>query len=328
MLEESAQEMLPGVISQLSGQAWPRLHWWGSARSALTHPPHSKPITSQPVFIHNTFPTISPITPDICHPWAIKAKKQAFGPHWSPSFSISGHFRLIWTDKGLLACACLCCVARAQVTTRNLCMSTISTARASPLRHLPALFTTIQSVSAPKCALLYWVSSAQCPQSVPPLYWVSGGQCQQPPTSSFAAINQRPRATPNSFWPLLLLNKFGNFWMSIHLELGHTVLRSEQDCSGKFPLQWSMNRFNICIWGNKLTDTNRNLFDDPKQKSLEIAIVPNIQNAQTQSYCNINYNQILKNLVPNKLNTIFSCFRPPKRVMPFPAMSPQDAMLR
>ena len=160
------------------------------------------------------------------------SKKQAFGPHWSPSFSISGHFRLIWTDKGLLACACLCCVARDQVTTRNLCISTISTATASPLSHLPALFTTIQSVSAPKCALLYWVSSAQCPQSVPPLYWVSGGQCQQPPTSSFAAINQRPRATPNSFWPLLLLNKFGHFWMSIYLELGHTVLRSEQDCSG------------------------------------------------------------------------------------------------
>ena len=211
----------------------------------------------QPVFIHNTFPTISPTY----HSWHLpslgnKSKKQAFGPHWSPSFSISGHFRLIWTDKGLLACACLCCVARAQVTTRNLCISTISTARASALSHLPALFTTIQSVSAPKCALLYWVS---------------GGQCQQPPTSSFAAINQRPRATPNSFWPLLLLNKFGNFWMSIHLELwSHTVLRSEQDCSGKFSLQWSMNRFNICIWGNKLTDTNRNLFDDPKQKAWKL----------------------------------------------------------
>ena len=311
--------MLPGVISQLSGQAWPRLHWWGSARSALTHPPHSKPITSQPVFIHNAFPTISPITPDICHPLSNKSKKQAFGPHWSPSFSISGHFRLIWTDKGLLACACLCCVARVQVTTRNLCISTISTARASPLRHLPALFTTIQSVSAPKV----------CPP-VLGLWWPD--QCQQPPTSSFAAINQRPPATPNSFWPLLLLNKFGNFWMSIHLELGHTVLRSEQDCSGKFSLQWSMNRFNICIWGNKLTDTNRNLFDDPKQKSLEIAIDPNIQNAETQSYCSINSSQILNNLnikIIILTNWIqFSRFRPPKRVMPFPAMSPQDAMLR
>ena len=157
------------------------------------------------------------------HSWHLpslsnKSKKQAFGPHWSPSFSISGHFRLIWTDKGLLACACLCCVARDQVTTRNLCISTISTARASPLRHLPALFTTIQSVSAPKCALLYWVSSAQCPQSVPPLYWVSGGQCQQPPTSSFAAINQRPRhhpkqflttAPPKQIWAFLNEHPFG-----------------------------------------------------------------------------------------------------------------------
>ena len=73
------------------------------------------------------------------HSWHLpslsnKSKKEAFGPHWSPSFSISGHFRLIWTDKGLLACACLCCVARDQVTTRNLCISTISWRWSHPKR--------------------------------------------------------------------------------------------------------------------------------------------------------------------------------------------------
>ena len=78
-----------------------------------------------------------------------------------------------------------------------------------------------------------------------------------------------------------------------------------------------MNRFNICIWGNKLTDTNRNLFDDPKQKSLEIAIVPNIQNVETQSYCSINSSQILNNLIFNKLNTIFS-FQAAKESNAFP----------
>ena len=78
-----------------------------------------------------------------------------------------------------------------------------------------------------------------------------------------------------------------------------------------------MNRFNICIWGNKLTDTNRNLFDDPKQKSLEIAIVPNIQNVETQSYCSINSSQILYNLILNKLNTIFS-FQAAKESNAFP----------
>ena len=161
------------------------------------------------------------------HSWHLpslsnKSKKQAFGPHWSPSFSISGHFRLIWTDKGLLACACLCCVARDQVTTRNLCISTISTARASPLRHLPALFTTIQSVSAPKCALLYWVSSAQCPQSVPPpvlgLWWPVPATsnvfiCRNKPT----AARRHPKqflttAPPKQIWAFLNEHPFGATW--------------------------------------------------------------------------------------------------------------------
>ena len=35
----------PGVISQLSGQAWPNLPWWLAARAALTHP------TTLPTFI-------------------------------------------------------------------------------------------------------------------------------------------------------------------------------------------------------------------------------------------------------------------------------------
>ena len=41
--------------------------------SSPTFKTHYQPV---PVFIHNTFPTISPITPDICHPWAIKAKNK------------------------------------------------------------------------------------------------------------------------------------------------------------------------------------------------------------------------------------------------------------
>ena len=143
------------------------------------------------------------------HSWHLpslsnKSKKQAFGPHWSPSFSISGHFRLIWTDKGLLACACLCCVARVQVTTRNLCISTISTARASPLSHLPALFTTIQSVSAPKCALLYWVSGAS---SVPATSNVF--ICRNKPTATRHPKQFLTTAPPKQIWEFLNEHPFG-----------------------------------------------------------------------------------------------------------------------
>ena len=40
----------PGVISQLSGQAWPNLPWWLAARAALTHP------TTLPTFITIALP--------------------------------------------------------------------------------------------------------------------------------------------------------------------------------------------------------------------------------------------------------------------------------
>ena len=40
----------PGVISQLSGQAWPNLPWWPAARAALTHP------TTLPTFITIALP--------------------------------------------------------------------------------------------------------------------------------------------------------------------------------------------------------------------------------------------------------------------------------
>ena len=50
----------PGVISQLSGHAWPNLPWWGAARAALTHPP------TLPTSIPITLPIFMTIS-YICH---------------------------------------------------------------------------------------------------------------------------------------------------------------------------------------------------------------------------------------------------------------------